>query len=312
MEHPSHAYLLAGPAHTGKRTAARAFAQALLCDTPERTGEGPDACGACRACRLIAAGSHPDVREWDVPEGEKTFKVDQVRELIAAVSCKPFSAKRQVHILAALDAIHPTGANALLKTLEEPPLTSLLILLSADLDGLLPTLRSRCQIVRFGLTPPEQLVALLRERGAEDVTRARTVALNSEGRIGLALTRLSESPNPVLPSAPWPEAHLSGYMTWADALAARPPEEQTAALDSLLGQLRDLALLAAQPDISAERLRASDARESLRHQAASAPVTTWLQMAQEVEQAREALRRHANARLVFDALGQRLLAQPPV
>jgi hypothetical protein len=144
-----------GSEAAAKRRAAIAFSQALLCKAPRLDG---DACGVCRTCEAVGGTGHADVRIWDVPEGEKTFKVEQVRELIARVQTMPLSAPRQVQILAALDQMTPTGWNALLKTLEEPPPTTIIVLLARDLAGVLPTLVSRCQLIRFGPAPvvPEQ------------------------------------------------------------------------------------------------------------------------------------------------------------
>ncbi|MEB3329757.1 MAG: hypothetical protein VKQ33_11045 [Candidatus Sericytochromatia bacterium] len=301
LERPSHAYLFAGPAHVGKETAARAFAAELLCATRPPGGE---ACGLCASCRGLAGDGHADVRVWELPEGEKTFKVERVRELITAVGRKPFSAARQVHVLAAFDALQPAGANALLKTLEEPPPTSTLILLTRDLDAVLPTLVSRCQVIRFGLTPPAAVAEVLKaERGvAHD--RAWAIARACEGRLGRALT-LAEAgavsePSPVA----WPT--LGAVHAFTDALAARPASGQGDALDALLLRVADLTRLAADPTAAADALHHPEQREALRAQACRAPVTTWLALASELEQTRDALARSANARLVLDKLGRAL------
>ncbi|HEY9724058.1 MAG TPA: hypothetical protein V6D47_18795, partial [Oscillatoriaceae cyanobacterium] len=174
---PSHAYLFVGPEHTGKATAALALAQALNCT------EG-DGCGACRECRAIASSNHPDVRVWELPEGEKTFKVEQVRALIAAVAYQPYQGRRKVHVLAAFDAIQAAGANALLKTLEEPPGETTLVLLARSLESVLPTIASRCQIVPFGLAPEGAILETLRRHVPLPDDALSVIARRSQGRMG--------------------------------------------------------------------------------------------------------------------------------
>jgi DNA polymerase-3 subunit delta' len=301
LERPSHAYLFAGPVSVGKGTAARAFAAGLLC-TARLPGQ--DACGRCSTCRGIAGEGHPDARVWELPEGEKTFKVERVRELITAVGRKPFSAPRQVHILAAFDAVQPVGANALLKTLEEPPPTSTLILLARDLDAVLPTLVSRCQVIRFGLTPPAVIAEVLTAQRGLPMARARALARAAEGRLGraLALAAAGDGPEPVV--APWPQP--GAVHAFTDALAARPADVQAGVLDALLLHVADLARLAADPAAPAEALHHPEQREALGAQACRAPVPTWLALATQLEEARDALARSANARLVLDRLGRAL------
>jgi DNA polymerase-3 subunit delta' len=293
--------LFVGPAEVGKRTAALLFAQAINCEHPETGG-----CGSCRQCTAIIAGSHPDVRVWDVPEGEKTFKVEQVRELLHAVAFHPYQGRRKVHILAALDAIGPAGANALLKTLEEPPPSTVLVLLATSLETVLPTLISRCQVVPFGLMPVEAIAEALTLRRGVDPASAMAIAFQSQGRIGRAFS-LAEQMGPTESGAGAPPVEAPALpgardaLAWSDAMAAKPEPEQKAALDELLTLLRDTALVATgaedQPLRHGERARALAPSESVR---------TWLDRARRVEEARERLERHANAKLVFDDLARAL------
>ncbi|MEB3223867.1 MAG: hypothetical protein VKS61_17470 [Candidatus Sericytochromatia bacterium] len=301
LERPSHAYMFTGPEGVGKGKAARAFAQGLLCASRQ---PGADACGACSPCRGIAGEGHPDARIWDLPEGEKTFKVERVRELITAVGRKPFSAPRQVHILAAFDAVQLVGANALLKTLEEPPPTSTLILLARDLDAVLPTLVSRCQVIRFGLTPPPAIAEVLTTRLGQPPERALAIARSAEGRLGRAITRAEAGIVPELPSAAWPNP--GAIHAFTDGLAGKPTDTQAAALDALLLWTADLARLAADPTAPGEALHHPEQREALWRQACQAPVATWLGLAERIEAARDALARSANARLVLDQLARAL------
>jgi DNA polymerase III delta' subunit len=286
LNRPVHAYLLAGQRGTGKLTAAKAFAAALLCSQrPPRGSEPSDACGTCSSCAAADSGHHPDIRIWELNEGEKTFKIEQVRELINAMGRKPFWSERQVHILEAFDAVSLAGANALLKTLEEPPVSSTLILLTRDSDSVLPTLVSRCQVIRFGISSVDQIAETLTVRLALATEVARSIADRSGGRVGDALN-LAHHPADLAPlTIDWPP--MNSHWGWADGLAAKDLPSQNLALDGLLKQIRQQALVA---------LTAS----------ASPSLGEWMACAKEVEEARDALGKHGNARLVFDQLARQL------
>lgn len=287
--------MFVGPAQVGKLTAALEFAMAVNCLKPESLG-----CGTCRECVAIGALNHPDVRVWDVPEGEKTFKVERVRELIGALGYHPYQGRRKVHIVAGMDAIGLAGANALLKTLEEPPPSTTLVLLSKDAESVLPTILSRCQVIPFGLTPPEAIAEALMKRFPLMPETARELAFQSQGRLGRAIELASAPPaEPVAPK--WPEGD---WLAWADAMAALPEREQTAQLDAMLAWLRDVVLVGG--GAGYESLRHPHAVAELESWAAQAPASEWIARARQLEEAREALGRHANARLVFDRLGKTL------
>lgn len=193
-----HAYLFVGPEGVGKELTARAFAMALLC--PERPNEG---CGACSTCTRIERGSHPDV-QVTMPEAlrvarglaarsdfERTpsqaVKVEQIRALQERLSLHALESKRKVAILLSAEQLNDAAQNAFLKTLEEPPAETTLILVSTSSDSLLPTIRSRCAQVPFGPLPR----ALIAERVAKekklDPPTAELVAELSEGSLGRAL-----------------------------------------------------------------------------------------------------------------------------
>lgn len=156
-----HAYLFAGPPGVGKERAAVRFAQALNCEA------GPEGCGACESCRRIERGTHPDVTTL-APEGEegsREIKVNQVRVLCGTLQLAPVQARRKVAILLAADRMNAAGQNALLKTLEEPPPQTTLVLVTSTDDRLLPTLRSRCVRVAFGPMSVEVLAKKLESEG---------------------------------------------------------------------------------------------------------------------------------------------------
>jgi DNA polymerase-3 subunit delta' len=159
-----HALLLAGAAGLGKSAFAQRLQNALLCTQP---GEGGDACGQCSACRLSRAGTHPDCHRI-VPEAEgKPIRIDAVREIAERNVLAAQSGGYRVFVLEPADALNRPAANALLKTLEEPASRAVLILVSSHPDRLAPTVRSRCQQVRFGLPPVTEVAGWLAGRVPE-------------------------------------------------------------------------------------------------------------------------------------------------
>jgi DNA polymerase-3 subunit delta' len=177
----AHAYLFSGEPGIGKRMTALSLAAALNCAAP-----GPDGgCGSCASCRKVAASSHPDVHLL-LPDGDE-IKIDQVRQVQADLSLKAFEGKRKVLIVDRAESLNEASSNAFLKTLEEPPGDSLIILVSSLPHGLLATIRSRCQEVKFQPLPRRMLAAVLREqRGLEDEDAWFLAAL-ARGSLGRAL-----------------------------------------------------------------------------------------------------------------------------
>jgi DNA polymerase III subunit delta' len=147
-----HAYLFAGPEGVGKTTLATAFCQALNCQAPPEPAVG---CGSCLACRKIARRVHPDVQTFSLASqatGQKGTKntsltIETVRELCATASLRPMEARWRVLIVEDAETLQGIAQEALLKTLEEPPAFMVMVLLTNDLELLLPTIRSRCQVV---------------------------------------------------------------------------------------------------------------------------------------------------------------------
>jgi len=176
-----HALLFAGPDGVGKRSVALALAACLLCER-----DGDDACGECASCRQVAAGTHSDLQLITVPPGKKEIGIDRVRELRRFVQLQPVRGRSKVGIID--DAHMLTGAaqNALLKTLEEPPPRSVLILVANTPDAMLPTVRSRCQRLQFGPLPVEQVVEVLTQHGL-DAAAAGELAALADGSPGRAL-----------------------------------------------------------------------------------------------------------------------------
>src|SRR3569833_523405 len=150
-----HALLLTGPQGMGKQRFAENWMAGLLCEAPDAEG---CACGVCRSCQLLAAGNHPDYRQLTPPEEGKVIGVDQVRELIQYVALTPQYGRYKIALIHPADKLNINAANSLLKTHEEPPSHSLLMLVSARPRRLPDPVRSRCQLVHFS-PPPDEVAA---------------------------------------------------------------------------------------------------------------------------------------------------------
>ena len=144
---PNHAYLLAGPAGSGKRAAAREFAAELLAD------------GSPAAHARVMSGAHVDLT-WVAPTGANEMRREDVAEpVVKAATRTPFEASRRVFVIEQVDTMNDQAANTLLKTIEEPPAYVVLLLLTDRPDQVMPTIASRCQMVRFDPQPPERIAA---------------------------------------------------------------------------------------------------------------------------------------------------------
>lgn len=277
---PGHAYLFVGPHGTGKRTAMHWLAAAWQCEQEDKAP-----CGGCASCQMTSAQGHPDVHHWALEEGDKSFKVERVRALQGALSRKPLLGRRQVHLLEDWDAVNASGANALLKALEEPPEGATLILRAASLEGVLPTITSRCQVVPFTPAPAMAIAQHLEAQGASP-EQAQRLAASAEGLLGRAVAWWAEGgtgPAPVAP--PWPPAGPLEAIAWAEAQAQASTEAQGLALGALLGALHLEALAEPHPGPALE--------------------ARWA-LARQLEQGRLDLAQAAQPRLVWERLGRQL------
>ncbi|WP_170320714.1 AAA family ATPase, partial [Patulibacter medicamentivorans] len=174
---PSHAYLFQGPAGSGKRTVARALAAELLTE---------GASDPVEAAARVQRGAHPDLT-WVTPTGAAVMRREDIDEaVVQAVSRRPFEARRRVFVLERAESLNDNAANRLLKTLEEPPEYVVLILLTDRPGELLPTIRSRCQTVRFDPAPERQQAARLASGRGIDERAALACA-----RLGLGDARVA-------------------------------------------------------------------------------------------------------------------------
>lgn len=179
-----HAYLFTGPQGVGKRTLALRFTQGLNCTHPPAPGQP---CLKCSTCKRIEAMQHPDLSLIQAEHEGEVLKIDQVRELQHRLALSPFEARYRVALILRFEEAHSGAANAMLKTLEEPPAQVIVILTANTSESLLPTIVSRCEAIRLRpLAIPETSQGLQVIQGMSPET-AEKLAHISGGRPGYAL-----------------------------------------------------------------------------------------------------------------------------
>lgn len=177
---PPHALLIVGPCGAGAGTLARDVAATLLCATPQSDG----ACGECRACRLVVAESHADLARITPSGAADEIGITPIRELETSLALLPVEGGRRVALIEHAERMSEPAQNALLKTLEEPPLQTHIILVAAEDSSLLPTIRSRCAVIRLGLPETAAASGLIATRlGLDAVTASRLLRM-AGGRPG--------------------------------------------------------------------------------------------------------------------------------
>ncbi len=177
-------YLLVGPDGVGKRRFAHELAKALLCANPPAL---LTACDSCPACAQVAAGTHPDLHELQTPADKHELPVNEMRAFCAKLARKSARRGYVVGIVEDADDFNAESANCFLKTLEEPPPGAILLLLATGTDRQLPTILSRCQIVRFSPLGEQDLAAILTEKGIEDSRRRDQIVRLAGGSAARAL-----------------------------------------------------------------------------------------------------------------------------
>jgi DNA polymerase III subunit delta' len=268
--------IFSGPAGAGMRDMAIAVAQSLNCLTPTGEGEERDACGTCAACTRIARGVHPDVMVVD-PSDSGSIKVDQIRDVIDRAGFRPFEGRRRVVIVDDADAMAGGAQNALLKTLEEPPPSSVFILVTTRPDMLLPTVQSRCPRLRFQAAEREPVDEEAREI-ARDVLAQAAATDDAGRRIEAARDLLAKTG--------------AGGRTDRDQLASH--------LQAMAALLRDIEVLST--GANAEMLANADVRPDLDRLATSFGGDRGVRAFTAVDTALTALDRNAGVKVVADWL----------
>ena len=190
----SHAYLMVGPPHVGKTTLAMDLARAVNC----RSRGNASPCQECQQCRRVSGGHHADVRIISIKRQEegaprrREISIAEVRSVTNQSHLKPYEGAYRVFIFEDAETMNEAAANALLKTLEEPPEQTLLILLTSQEDRLLPTIKSRCSRIELSPMAEGRLCSYLEEHHGVDAEQSKLLARLSRGCLGWALTALED------------------------------------------------------------------------------------------------------------------------
>lgn len=312
-----HALLFTGLAGVGKSATATSFAMACNCTGPA-VARHPDRppgssgffyCGSCSSCRKILAGNHPDVLH--IKPSTRHVKIDQIRSLIENLAMKPYEAQLRVVIIAEAQSLNPSAGNALLKVLEEPPDRTLLILTAPQPEDMLPTIVSRCQIVRFNPVSRTSIAAVLSEDHGLSPENAKVLSAMANGSLrravelhrsgwqrhrdwllsasGLGETEMTASPP------------LGLLLAFAERLAARK-NQVLMTLETMLTWLRDL--LVCRHD--QERVINSDLIDKLSKVSQKIPEAAVLKMMEIILSTQKDIEANANLRLALEVMMLRL------
>jgi DNA polymerase-3 subunit delta' len=236
----SHAYLLQGARGTGKEAIARLIAKGFFCN--EKTGI--EACGHCSNCRRIDSGNHPDVH-WIEPDGQ-SIKMDQIKSLQKEFTYSGMESNKKVYIIKGADTLTVNAANRILKFLEEPSKQTIAMMLTENGQAIIPTIRSRCQVIDLKPLQPQTFQQQLMEQGMEKQDAVLISALTNDLNDALKLNEselFAGTRNlviqlvEVLIKRP-KEAYLYIHSDWIPLLKER--QEQELGLDLLLLALKDI------------------------------------------------------------------------
>jgi DNA polymerase-3 subunit delta' len=314
QERVAHAYLFTGPTHVGKTLAALQFAQLLNC-----TSEAPP-CGRCRQCEKVASMTHADVEIVRIgglcDEGDHKHSADdsrdiricQIRRLQHVVSRGAYEGRYRVLIIEPAEAMNEATANALLKTLEEPPDHTVLILVTDREELLLPTIRSRARRIGFTGQPPALIERTLRTRWDVDPQRAAELARLAGGRLGWAVLAMHDESvleqrrealdrAQALASAP-----LADRFAWAAEVGGRYTKDRAgvqATLEVWQAWWRDILLIAAGRESQAVH---RDRLDTLRPLAAQCDVPAAVRALRGIADARQQLVENASPVLALEMM----------
>jgi len=320
-----HAYLFYGMTGVGRFRTARTLAAALFCEAGR---EGGDACGLCSHCRRVEREEHPGLsvirpvsrkgdKEWEVDPERGEIRIDQVRELQKWLAVRSFEGGWRVCILDGAERMNPAAANALLKTLEEPPPESLLLVISPTRTQLPPTVVSRCRPLYFPPVPRTEIEHILRSGGGGPVPENPSlVAALSGGSVGKALRMSTEWVTGErrqwirrLIDTVGKEAGGS-LVSFADDVARSPRVVEV--LDLLVTWYRDLAVFCGLGDT--DRLLNLDLADEIRRISACGDAWSWAEKARAVQRARASVvgRQNLNLPLLMETTLLRLGDRGPV
>jgi DNA polymerase-3 subunit delta' len=306
-ERMPHALLVHGPGGIGKAEFGRALAAGALCESPR----GGLACQACASCHWFSQGNHPDYREIvpevaeeegeaeaDTAKADKAkslvIKIEQVRAVADFVALSTHRAGFRVLFLHPAESLHPSAANALLKTLEEPPAGTLIVLASDRPARLLATIRSRCRMLALGVPPRDAALAWLREQG---VSEPQT-ALASAGGAPLLARALAAPEEAELRRRVVTELAKPGG---ADALALSPAVDRES-VEQFLYWMQTWVADLARARVAGDIRHHSDQAAAVRSRARAADLDALFALDRELAEARRLAAHPLNTRLLAEHL----------
>jgi DNA polymerase III subunit delta' len=296
----AHALLFHGEEGIGKCLMAKVLAQVVNCEA-EPPLSPPDACGVCRSCHQIEIGAHPDVMLISATSGKG--ETEQAREIESRFIYRPLIGTRKIVILDNADVLRQEAAKALLKTIEEPPPDSLIILVTARPDAVLPTIRSRCQELRFAPVSITAVKDMLQQKRGLPEGDARFLALVSGGRLGPALQANPEAlrtERAALRELVNPHTLEMVTKVFAVCETIAKSDQGEMAFGWLSTWLRDLVVVKVGGD--RDRLMNNDAVAELERLAARLSLDKILDLADFVEVMQQGLERNLNKQLMLEGV----------
>lgn len=294
-----HAYLFTGPQGVGKATVAELVLRAMLC-LEDDVAKKP--CGECIACKKVLNSNHPDFHVVKLDKDKRQIRIDQIRQIQAELALKPYEAQWKTVLIDDADFLNESAQNALLKTLEEPPGDTLIILVCASQGNLLPTIISRCRIERFGPLPTEKLKTLLIDKVGLSERDAILAGGMANGSVGKALSidiksllKTREEIKRIIENLTIPDHSRAEKVINSAEFFVKAGEEGLVILQTLL---RDIAVL----KVNGGQMINRDIEDELKAKASKWSIEETVQKFEAVVEALDKLNRNVNKSLVYESL----------